>query len=311
MKRHLLSKSSLPKFRIALIFVALLSLVPMFDIFGQDIAQHSIPTESPEESTDLVGVRGRVMSADSIPIEACVVSVLSLPDSTLLATEVTDNKGGFSVKVPKLPLLLHVEQLGFLKMDITVSSAEKPVLITLTPFINELGEVVVKAKRSRLTAKTGMYVFDPSDMYKYFGNAQEMMGFIPLISSFDKKELQIFSKGGGAKIFINGEDPMLSNDIILDKLRAMPPNKIKSVEIIMYPNAMQGQEYTSQGIINIILDDDFKGWNASVSLTANYFNRRFGEDSAGAYWFYQNHNFLFSVCPMYNINDLSFASSTC
>lgn len=248
-------------------------------------------------------INGKVMSTDSVALENSLVSVLSLPDSTLLKSEITDGKGAFSFEITSLPVMLHIEQMGYDKKDLIVEDAESELSIFLSPLSKDLAEFVVKAKRSSMTAKPGMYVYDPRDMYKHFSNAQNMLEFVPLISTFSKEGTKIFSKNEGAKIFINGADPMLPDAVILDKLRAMPPSKIKSVEIIMVPSSMQGQQYMGTGIINIIMDDDYIGWNASVYANTNFNNRRFSEYYISPYWFYQNHNFLFSVSPSYNLND--------
>lgn len=54
---------------------------------------------------------------------------------------------------------------------------------------------------------------------------------------------------------------MIDQELLLQKLKALPADKIKRVELIMNPGAeYEGSEHEG-GIVNIILEDDLYGWN--------------------------------------------------
>lgn len=77
-----------------------------------------------------------------------------------------------------------------------------------------------------------MFVFEPGDLSKYVSNASKVLDYVPLLGRPEKDRLSIFSKPGNATIFINGEKPLMEDQVILDKLRALPPDKIKKIEQI-------------------------------------------------------------------------------
>ena len=244
---------------------------------------------------------GCVWSTDSVPISNASITVVHIPDSVVMTATLSDIHGRFSFELDKFPAQVMVSRLGYLEeMKLVDSRNNGDLNFYLETESSELAEFTVKATRSNMKAKPGMFTFDPGDMVDYIGNAKDLMEFVPLITSFSKEDTRIFSKTERAKIYINGEDPLMSTEALMDKLKATPSSKIKRIELIMDPGARYGDENVNSGIINIIMDDDLIGWNASLYGQVSYFNRRFNAYNVNPSWFYQNHNLLFSVTPYYS-----------
>ena len=267
------------------------------------VRPENICGESTSVNKTIEQVSGRVMSYDSIPLSGANVAVVQLPDSVVTEVTLTDERGAYNIAVIKIPSVIKISKRGYLDTSLQINSYSENLDFMLEPEAAELSEFTVKATKATIKAKPGMFVYDPADMAKYIGNARELMEFVPLVSSFSHGDVTIFSKKGNAKIFINGEDPMMANDVIIDKLRNTPSNKIKKIELIMDPGVKYGMEYAACGIINIIMDDDLIGWNATINGSTSFFHRRFDNFAGDGSWFYQNHNLLLSFYPYYNRMD--------
>ena len=267
------------------------------------VRPENICGESTSVNKTIKQVSGRVMSYDSIPLSGANVAMVQLPDSVVTEVTLTDERGAYNIAVIKIPSVIKISKRGYLDTSLQINSYSENLDFMLEPEAAELSEFTVKATKATIKAKPGMFVYDPADMAKYIGNARELMEFVPLVSSFSHGDVTIFSKKGNAKIFINGEDPMMANDVIIDKLRNTPSNKIKKIELIMDPGVKYGMEYAACGIINIIMDDDLIGWNATINGSTSFFHRRFDNFAGDGSWFYQNHNLLLSFYPYYNRMD--------
>ncbi len=239
---------------------------------------------------------------DGHPLSDVVVSVISMPDSVVSGIDVTDRKGRYCVKVGSESDRIRFVRNGWNTVTVAPSSlvaASGEMKVSMGRADTELPEFTVKAKKANMKGKPGMFVFDPGDLSKYVKNAKEILNYVPLLEGPTK----IFSKSTSATIYINGEEPSIPQEVLLDKLKSMPPDKIKKVEIIMNPGVEHDRDVLEGGIINIELVDDMIGWNIYSTLTGNYAERRLSSVAPSLVWFYQNHNILLSANASYSYCD--------
>lgn len=245
-------------------------------------------------SKEVATVGGTVMdSFDSQPLPQVLVSAIQLPDSVVTNLVLTDGEGHFEIKINSENEILRFAKSGW--NTVYANALSKKVNITLQREETDLPEFTVKATRASMKGKPGKFVYTPGDLVDYVKNAREVLNYVPLLESPTK----IFSKTKSAVIYINGEEQMMDQSLLIEKLKTLPANKIKSIELIMNPGAGYDNNTLEGGIINIILEDDLIGWNAFTNFDAQYASRRFEWLNPRISWFYQNHNFLLSANVRY------------
>ena len=242
-------------------------------------------------------IEGKVRCED-VGVMAAVVNAFpsNTADTVPSASTFTDLEGKFSLEVDTLPVRLHISARGYNPKEMTVSSS--PVLVNLEMKENELGEVVVKARRLNMKSIPGGFSFNPSAVYSEARNASDVFEYVPVLNIADNR-LSIVSKSGKALILINGVRPSYPQELVLDKLHALRPEDIKQIEILTSPGPSYTPEEIANGVINVILEDRYRGANGGVAANLMWYDNGLRYIGPRLYGFYQNHNVLFSVSGDY------------
>lgn len=159
-------------------------------------------------------------------------------------------KFNFSINNNKVNMLL-IFSMGYKQKEIPLSSSNKNLKVFLQKdsAVN-LGEVVIKGKRSPLKIETDRLVYNMKTNPAKNDNALEALKYIPFIAS-DGEHFSIIGKSE-TKVYVNGVPKKLSSDALNDYLKALPADRIKSIEVIHSPNStFRGDG--NFGIINIVL----------------------------------------------------------
>lgn len=220
---------------------------------------------------DNKSVKGRVTGMDGEPIEGVVTSWL-LSDSTLIANAVTDSTGVFvlaaNIGMPDSTMIV-ASCIGYEKQKVVLGKADENIIIRLKETSHHLKGVTVTGK-STVKGMPGGFAFTPGGAEMLLQNGLELLKVTPMLDV--QNGVNIFGKGG-AKVYINGRDPHISANMVLEMLRLVPPKDIKRVEILYNPGSSLRASDQS-GIVNIVMKRPDYGWMGQACVDATYQNER-------------------------------------
>lgn len=175
-------------------------------------------------------VTGTVTDDAGAPLEFVNVTLLSLPDSTLIGGIVTGQSGSFSLISPVTPSLLRISSMGF--EDVAIPDPRGDLgRISLSPLTLTLGEVVVKGSKPLTKLMSdGLQVAVSGSYLANTGTALDLLGKMPFVSK-SGSEIEVLGKGSPL-IFINGRQVRDRSE--LDQLAS---TDIKSVDVVTAPGA--------------------------------------------------------------------------
>lgn len=239
---------------------------------------------------------GKVTDSDNEAIAQALVTSFSLPDTTYISMACTDAEGGFIISIPdeySEDILLTVEAMGFRKLS--VSDLKNIAHIQMESVANNLGELVVRGRKSFMKTEAGRYIYDPSELKYEAFDAIQVMERMPLLS-FKEKTAYIFGKGE-AKILINGKEPKMSQESLIQYLRSIPVVNIQKVEVVVNPGVYQASS-DNRGIVNIIITDPTEGLLSSSTIGVNYDRERFSPE-VSEWLAYSKGRFKISFSPFF------------
>lgn len=205
------------------------------------------------------------------PLEFASIELLKLPDSSILSSDVTDNKGKFAFKnITEGLFLLRYSFIGYdhLYQQVTAANtniALKPAL--LMSLSADMSEVTVTATKPLMTVGIDRKIYNVGqDLMSQSGSISDILKNIPSIEV--DLDGGISLRGGNALILINGRPSALLGSNAAEVLQQLPANSIERVEIITNPSAKFRPDGSS-GIINIVLKKNIKsGFNGIVTAGA-------------------------------------------
>ena len=202
-------------------------------------------------------IKGTVVSSDTqAPLEFVNV-VLSDKDGKILQGAVTDSLGRFNLIVDS-----HVQPIGkdlifsYLGYESVRQSVDKENfgVISLTPSVKALQEVVVAGRRSPFSMKGGTFTANiQRSILKDAGNAMDVLRQLPLIN-IKNDIVNIFGKGE-TLIYIENKELHSNEDLL-----KLSSKNIKKIDIITTP----GVQYSASvgAVIRITTttpDEGFSG----------------------------------------------------
>lgn len=244
-------------------------------------------------------IHGYVVSPETTPIYKASVSFYALPDTTFKGLTTSDKTGRFVLTIEdnNLGNLIRIESLGYTPF-VSDNFASGDTII-LQPNSANLDEVVVSAKRTPLVRKAGRMIYDPSELQGEAYNAIDVLKKMPVVS-FENNVASIFGYGA-ADIYINGKDPKMSNEAVIQYLQQTSLQNIKKVEIVTTQGSAQAS-YKQKGIVNFIIDDPRNGFLSSMSVDATYNNGKISPSYSG--WLgYSKGKFHISFAPYYSFTN--------
>ena len=211
-------------------------------------------------------ISGKIIDEKRNPSEFVSVLLLRNADSSLVKSELTDNKGNYTFQnISKGTYLIAVSMIGYKKeyKPISVLDTELIVpLITLAPGGNLLKEVSVTAKKPFLEQRPDKLVVNVDGSATAAGStALEVLQKVPGLIVTDDK-ITMVGKGSPI-ILIDGRASQYTD--ITQVLKDVSASNIDKIEVIGNP----GAKYDAAGgaVINILLKRNAKlGTNGSLSL---------------------------------------------
>jgi len=220
-----------------------------------------------------VTVKGKVVDATTNnPLEYTTVTFITRSDSSLVAGEVTDQNGNYSIPIKPGNYILKAQFLSYKTQfkSVAINEASKELdmgTIKLAEDINQLQDVEIRGKRTQMEMKLDKRVFNVgADLINQGLNVSEILDNLPSITV--DMEGNVSLRGSqNVRILINGKASGLTGISTNQALQMLSGNMVERVEVITNPSARYQAE-GSAGIVNIILKKDKRsGINGSFNLT--------------------------------------------
>lgn len=200
-------------------------------------------------------ISGRLQDQQEETIPFATVTVLKLPDSTVVTGTTTDLDGEFELK-PKFTgnILLGFSAIGYAEaftpaFEITGPGFTKDLgTRVLSEEVTMLDEVMVSTWKPRIRAENGKMVMSVQGTARAAGStAYEMLSIAPGVAVDQNGGFTINGKQGVA-VMLDGRLTYLSAQDLQSLLESMPAENIEEIEVIHNPSA----KYDAEGIAGIL-----------------------------------------------------------
>lgn len=208
---------------------------------------------------------GKVIEkSTNLPLEYSTITLKNTANPSQVFGGITNNKGEFTVKIPKGIYDIVIEFISFEPYQVKAKSITQNTnlgTISLSEGAEQLQEVVVRAEKTTIDIKLDKKVYNVgNDLMVKGGTVSDILDNIPSVSV--DVEGNVSLRGNeNVKVLVDGRPSNAIN--IADALKLIPAESIDKVEVITNPSARYDAE-GGGGILNIILK---KGKNQGVNGT--------------------------------------------
>lgn len=253
-----------------------------------------------------ITITGKVVDEDTgNPLEYSTVRLYSLEDSVVIAGDVTDNKGRFSIAISKTAFYIEIEFFAYKTKTIDKVNFRNgrdvmdlgTIKMELNPEV--LGTVEVRAKKSSVMMTLDKRVFNVGqDLVSQGGTAEDILRNVPGVWVDINGEVTLRSSEG-VLILLDGQNSLLVDGENSEGLRQIQASSIESIEIITNASAKY-EAGGSAGVINIILKkNDKDGFNGGIGsnlghphnygfgVNMNYRKKKINLFAAAGIWYIQ------------------------
>lgn len=218
-------------------------------------------------------------SLSAKPLPYATVSIYSSPEKKLVAGNVSDDNGNFSIDVAAGDYYAEISFIGYNTVRVPAFSAaagnpRSLGRITLSPTREVLEEVTVQADKSSMELMLDKKVFNVGkDLANSGGTASDILTNIPSVAVDADGNVKLRGSDN-VRILIDGKPSGLVSFKGGSGLQQLQASMIERVEVITNPSARYEAEGLG-GIINIVLKkEQSQGFNGSVDVIvgnpANY-----------------------------------------
>ena len=185
----------------------------------------------------------------------------------------TDEKGHFSVEVPKGVYNISVEFISFKTYRLPNRDIDKDMnlgTIFLEVSSQQLEEVELIAEKTTVEIKLDKKIYNVGkDLTVRGGTVSDVLDNVPSVS-VDVEGNVSLRGSDNVRILINGKPSGLVGLSSTDALRQLPADAIEKVEVITSPSARYDAEGTA-GILNIILRrSKLQGLNGAITTNVGH-----------------------------------------
>ena len=206
-------------------------------------------------------ISGKVINQNDVPIDFS--DVLLYTDTTLIQNTMTDVQGEFTISAPKGNYNLLIRQLGdtlFAQSFVLDKNIDLGTIKSMQQ-AKQLQDVLVVGKTPLIVRKVDRLIFNvENSIAATGGDATDALKVTPNVR-VTENNVSIVGKGR-LLVLINDREIRLSGSDLINYLKSIPSDNIKSIEVITTPPA-QYEAQGNSGILNIILK---KAKNDSWSL---------------------------------------------
>ncbi len=219
------------------------------------------------------GIEGKVLTEALQPADAATVRLLQHPDSTLIATTISDVNGFFEFRdIKPGKYFIAINKVGynrFYTLQYVVAEGTGKIKtpdVKLVPLNYQLKEVKVTAKKNFIEVRPDKTVINVEKSIVSAGN--NMLDVLRTAPGIKVSGEDVLYKGGQkALIAINGKVTQLTGEQLAELLKSYNSSMVSSVELIANPSAKY--DAAGGGLINIVLKKNRDlGWRIGVVQAA-------------------------------------------
>jgi len=214
-------------------------------------------------------------------------------DSIVVQSSLTDTNGKFLIKTERGSYQLLIKQVGTILYQKRFEFQHHQDLgLIQIDNTQELKEVVVNSRKKLIERKVDRLVFNVENSISAStgGDAIDALKVAPGINIQNEK-ISMIGKNS-LSVMIDDRFVQLSGDDLINYLRTIKSEEIKSIEVITNPSSKYDAEGNS-GLINIKLKKA-KSNSWSASLRGGYIQSTYPSGSLGGSFVYQEKNITFS-----------------
>ena len=175
-------------------------------------------------------ITGVVMEEGGTPVPFAFVSLYSKKDYTLIAGEMSDERGRFSLRFPGGPTVLNISCIGYKTIEMPVTALDLGT-IYMTTDASLLEDATVVAHRKYISRENGGLTLNVQGSgLRNIGKAADVIKYIPGMLYANGK-YEVFGKGEPV-IYIDGRK--MAN---VSELSLLSSSNVKSVKLITNPGA--------------------------------------------------------------------------
>lgn len=201
-------------------------------------------------------ISGRVIDQDNQPLEFVTVTLINLPDSSVVRGVITDEVGNFSID-GKGGKLLRFSSVGYQTTTVEISKTEVGD-ITLPTDAKQLAEIKIEA--ASIINKSDRQLYIPKEaMVAQCSDGSEFLEKLKIPEVIvDKTDGSVsLVDEGNVTLCINGRPAKK------EQIRALDPKNIKRVEYHDKPSLRWGD---AKAVIDFIVENPDSGGNANASV---------------------------------------------
>lgn len=212
-----------------------------------------------------IKISGHIKDGKNNPVEFVEIQ-LQNKDSIIFKSELTDAEGKFIIEAEKGEYSLLVRQLGVIyhKQKLSIDQDTYIGVIKLNENKQQLQEVVITSKKKLIERKVDRLIFNVENSISAGGgDAVDALKITPGLR-VQNDAVSMIGKSN-MSVMIDDKLIQLSGDDLINFLKTIPSDNIKSIEVITAPPAKYSAEGNS-GLVNIKLKKAKKdSWSASVN----------------------------------------------
>ncbi|MHC8949169.1 outer membrane beta-barrel protein [Sphingobacterium hungaricum] len=217
-------------------------------------------------------ILGKVVDHEMQPVASATIQLYSF-DQMLVSSATSDSEGKFSMKFSKPgKYFVQVSHIGHETLRSSMFEFSNIDLGILKIAVNEnlLESVRVEGKKKNFEVKDGIIVYSVENSISAKDvSVLEALKGAPGVYVENESNISLNGKGG-VQVLLDGRQIFLSGKELIDLLKSLPSNNLKSIEIINSPSAKHDAS-GSAGIINIVTKKQLTtGLNGNVSSTVAY-----------------------------------------
>ncbi|MCF0075568.1 TonB-dependent receptor family protein [Dyadobacter sp. CY261] len=217
-------------------------------------------------------IKGKIVeNVKEAGLEFASVSLIRLPDSVTVSTQLTNEKGGYDfADIKPGNYFITASFIGYengKSASFSVNAADLTVpALMLNTGTDTLSELTVKGNKPLLERKIDRMVFNLSNSLAAKGtDLLQALAWVPMLK-VEQSEISIIGKGG-VSVMINERMVQLRGNELVNYLKTLRSDDIEKIEIITTPPA----KYEAQGnggLINIVLKKNQSlGWRGSLGTS--------------------------------------------
>ena len=234
-----------------------------------------------------IKISGQIKDKKNNPVEFIEIQ-LQNKDSIIFKSELTNAEGKFILETEKGEYSLIVRQLGviYYKQNINANQDTNVGIINITEKEQQLQEVVITSKKKLIERKVDRLIFNVENSISASGgDAIDALKITPRVK-VKNDNISMIGKNN-MSVMVDDKLILLTGDELINFLKSIPSDNIKSIEVITTPPTKYDAEGNS-GLINIKLKKSkLNQWNAS--LRSSYIQSTYPKGSFGGNFDYQKN----------------------